>query len=209
MPLDLWLTFVAASTALLLIPGPTVLLVLSYALSKGRGVATASAAGVALGDFIAMTASLAGLGALVATSAALFTVLKWVGAAYLVWMGIRLLRSAPASGLATISDTGDVTANGVFRHAAAVTALNPKSIAFFIAFVPQFLRMDAPLPPQFAILVATFVTLAGLNALAYALLAGWLRQTIAKPRVITGLTRAGGATLIGMGVFTALLRRPA
>ena len=79
MSLDLWLAFVAASTALLIIPGPTVLLVLSYALSQGRKVAVASASGVALGDFIAMTASLLGLGALVLASATLFTVLKWVG----------------------------------------------------------------------------------------------------------------------------------
>ncbi|MEQ9261095.1 MAG: LysE family transporter, partial [Roseovarius sp.] len=91
MPLDLWLAFMAASFALLIIPGPTVLLVLSYALSQGRRVALASAAGVALGDFIAMTASLLGLGALVLASATLFTVLKWVGAAYLVWLGVKLL----------------------------------------------------------------------------------------------------------------------
>ena len=78
MPLDLWLTFVAASSALLLVPGPTVLLVLSHELSKGRSVAVASAAGVALGDLVAMTASLLGLGVLVLASATLFTVLKWV-----------------------------------------------------------------------------------------------------------------------------------
>ena len=145
MPLDLWLAFVAASTALLLIPGPTVLMVLSYALSKGRSVAVASAAGVALGDLIAMTASLAGLGALVLASATLFTVLKWVGAVYLIWLGIKLIRSAPSEGLAL--PRAEVTARGVFGHATAVTALNPKSIAFFIAFVPQFIRPDAPLIP--------------------------------------------------------------
>ena len=81
MPLDLWLTFVAASTALLLIPGPTILLVLTYALTQGRRVAVATAAGVALGDLIAMSASLLGLGALVMASATLFTALKWAGAA--------------------------------------------------------------------------------------------------------------------------------
>lgn len=209
MPVDLWLAFAAASAALLLIPGPTVLLVLSYALSKGRSVAIASASGVALGDFIAMSASLAGLGALVATSAALFTALKWIGAAYLIWLGVRLLRSASSAGLDTIATERHVTARSVFFHAAGVTALNPKSIAFFIAFVPQFVRMDSPLLPQFVILVSTFVVLAALNALAYALLADTLRQTVRKPAVITGLTRTGGVTLIGMGLFTALLRRPA
>ncbi|MGE4327772.1 MAG: LysE family translocator [Pseudodonghicola sp.] len=209
MPLDLWLAFVAASTALLLIPGPTVLLVLSYALSKGRGVALASATGVALGDFTAMTASLLGLGALVMTSAMLFSVLKWIGAAYLLWMGWKLFRSAPSTGLQAMAAARTVTPRGVFTHAAAVTALNPKSIAFFVAFVPQFLRPEAPLGPQFAILIATFVTLAALNALAYALLADRLRAWVGRPRVITGMTRTGGLTLMGMGVATAFLRRPA
>ncbi|MCA0994094.1 LysE family translocator [Alloyangia pacifica] len=207
MSFDLWLTFVAASTALLLIPGPTVLLVLSYALSKGRSVALASAAGVALGDFTAMSLSLAGLGALVLTSAMLFTALKWLGAAYLVWLGIKLLRSAPGAGL-RLPHT-EITARGVFRHAAAVTALNPKSIAFFIAFVPQFVDPGAALLPQFALLISTFVALAALNVLAYALAADRLRRMIDRPAVLAWITRAGGAALIAMGVLTATLRRAA
>src|SRR6056297_1326248 len=171
MTFETWITFVVASTILLTIPGPTVLLVLSYALSKGRSVALSSAAGVALGDLVAMTASLAGLGALVLASSAAFTALKWVGAAYLVYMGLRLLLSAREHGL-ELPDAGrSVTPRAVFGHAAAVTALNPKSIAFFIAFVPQFLDPAAPLLSQTALLIATFVTLAALNALAYALLA--------------------------------------
>lgn len=205
MQFDLWLTFVAASAALLMIPGPTVLLVLGYALSKGRSVAVASAGGVALGDLVAMTASLLGLGALVAASATLFVVLKWVGAAYLVWLGIKLIRSAPSHGL--VAPRADVSARSVFGHAAAVTALNPKSIAFFIAFVPQFIRPDAALLPQFTILIVTFVTLATFNALAFALLADRMRVLIAKPALVTWLTRAGGATLVIMGVLTATLRR--
>jgi threonine/homoserine/homoserine lactone efflux protein len=147
-------------------------------------VAVASAAGVALGDFVAMTASLLGLGALVMASATLFTVLKWVGAAYLIWLGVKLIRSAPSTGLDV--QATDITANGVFKHAAAVTALNPKSIAFFIAFVPQFIRPDAPLLPQFVILIATFVGLAAANALAYALLADKMRAPLANPMLSLG-----------------------
>ncbi len=208
MPLDLWLAFVAASTALLLIPGPTVLLVLSYALSQGKRVAVASATGVALGDLIAMTASLVGLGALVLASATLFTVLKWVGAAYLVYLGLKLLRAPAHAGLSA-QTMPDSSARRVFLHTAAVTALNPKSIAFFIAFVPQFVSVGAPLLPQFAILISSFVGLAAINALAYALAADRLRQTIRRPAVITWLTRGGGVALIGMGVLTATLRRNA
>jgi threonine/homoserine/homoserine lactone efflux protein len=205
MSFDLWLPFSLASIALLLIPGPTVLLVLSYALSKGRSVAVASAAGVALGDFIAMSLSLAGLGTLVLASATLFTVLKWVGAVYLIWLGIKLIRSAPTKGLTP--PKAEVSAKGVFGHAAMVTALNPKSIAFFIAFVPQFIAPDSPLLPQFVVLISTFVTLAALNALAYALAADRLRQVIARPSAIAWITRAGGLALISMGLLTATLRR--
>ena len=209
MDLNLWLAFAAASTALLLIPGPTVLLVLSYALSNGRQVAVASALGVATGDLIAMSASLAGLGALVMASATLFTAIKWIGAAYLVWLGIKLWRSAPSAALAQFQPDQGTKARGVFGHTAAVTALNPKSIAFFIAFVPQFILPEAPIAPQFAILIATFVGLAALNALAYALLADKLRRWVAKPAAAAAVTRTGGLALIGMGAATALLRRPA
>ena len=205
MSIDLWLTFVAASTALLLIPGPTVLLVLSYALSQGKRVAIASASGVALGDFIAMSLSLAGLGALVLASATLFTMLKWVGAIYLVYLGIKLLRSAPGAALPVTDQS--VAPRSVFAHAALVTALTPHSLAFFIALVPPFITPDAPLLPQFAILIATFVTLAALNAFAYALAADRLRGWIGRESVIGWLTRAGGATLIAMGALTALARR--
>jgi threonine/homoserine/homoserine lactone efflux protein len=206
MPFDTWIAFLAASTVLLMIPGPTILLVLSYALSQGRRVAVSTAAGVALGDLIAMSASLAGLGALVLTSATAFTLLKWIGAAYLVWLGVKLIRSAGGAGLA-LPDTAAVSARQTFGHAAAVTALNPKSIAFFIAFVPQFVDPTAALLPQFAILVTSFVTLATLNALAYALLADQFRARLMRPGWLAWMTRLGGATLIGMGVLTASLRR--
>ena len=207
MDLHLWLAFVAASVVLLLIPGPTVLLILSYALSQGRRVALATVAGVTLGDFLAMSASLAGLGALVVASATLFTVLKWVGAVYLVYLGVQLWRSAGGAALGALTETRALPARTVFGHAAVVTALNPKSIAFFIAFVPQFVNPSAPLAPQFAILVATFVGLAGLNTLAWALLADRMRARVARPGVIAGLSRAGGAALVGMGLMTAALRR--
>ena len=204
MSFETWLAFAAASTALLMIPGPTVLLVLSYALSRGRRVAVSTALGVALGDLIAMTACLVGLGALIAASATAFIVLKWIGAAYLVWLGIKLIRAPAGSALPLPSE-----ARGTFGHAALVTALNPKSIGFFVAFVPQFVDPARPVLPQAAILVATFVGLAGLNSLLYALAADRLRSRIARSGVIDLLQKLGGATLIAMGALTATLRRGA
>ena len=209
MDLSLWMTFVGATLLLLIIPGPTVVLVLTYALTQGRRVAVASAAGVALGDFIAMTASLVGLGALVLASSTWFVALKWVGAAYLVWMGIGMIRSAGSAKAIQIEDAPQLSAGAVFRNAAVVTALNPKGIVFFIAFVPQFIRTDAALAPQFAILIATFVSLATINVLVYALLADRLRATIRRPSVLAWMTRIGGGVLIAMGVLTATLRKAA
>jgi threonine/homoserine/homoserine lactone efflux protein len=202
--LEAWLAFAGASVALLLIPGPTVLLVISNALSQGRRVAVATAAGVALGDAVAMTASLLGLGALVMASATLFTALKWAGALYLIYLGLRLLLSRDEPAPLPAADAGRGAA---FRRAALVTVLNPKSIVFFMAFVPQFLDPAAALAPQFAVLVATFVGLAALNALAFALLADRLRDRIGRPSVTAALSRLGGGALVAMGTATLTLRR--
>ena len=207
MDIQVWVAFVAASVVLLMIPGPTIVLVLTYALTQGRRVAVASAAGVATGDLIAMTASLLGLGAVVLASATLFTALKWVGAAYLVWMGVGMIRAAGGQTLGRLADVPDLTPRRVFGNAMIVTALNPKSIVFFIAFVPQFLMVDRPLAPQFAVLIATFVTLAAVNALTYALLADGMRATIRRSAVLAWMTRAGGGVLIAMGLLTATLRK--
>jgi len=206
MDLQLWMAFVGATIVLLLIPGPTIVLVLTYALTQGRKVAVASAAGVALGDLVAMTASLLGLGAIVLASASLFTAIKWVGAAYLVWMGWGMIRAAGQVNIGEV-DTPALPAARIFRNAAVVTALNPKSIVFFIAFVPQFIDAEAALLPQFGILIATFVGLAFLNALLYALMADRLRGTVRRPAVLAWMTRMGGGVLIAMGLATATLRR--
>ena len=206
MSIETWLAFSAASAVLLVIPGPTILLVMSYALGQGMRAALPLAVGVGLGDLTAMTLSMLGVGALLATSAMLFTILKWIGAAYLVYLGIRLWRSKPQ--LPDLdSEPAGVSTRGIFGHAFVVTALNPKSLAFFVAFVPQFIAHDAPLLPQLAIMEATFVTLAALNALIYALAADQLRLRIRRPEVLTWLNRTGAGCLVGMGVATAALSR--
>src|ERR1700681_774669 len=104
MTIETWLAFVAASAVLVIIPGPTVLLVVSYALGQGWRTALPMAFGVALGDFTAMTLSMLGVGALLSTSAMLFAVLKWVGAGYLIWLGIKLWRAGGVLDAAPRSD---------------------------------------------------------------------------------------------------------
>jgi homoserine/homoserine lactone efflux protein len=205
MSIEHWLAFVAASTILLAIPGPTILLVISYALGHGRRAATPIVAGVALGDFTAMTASMLGLGALLAASAELFTVLKWAGAAYLIYLGIQLWR-APVGEAAAVEAPPQKPVR-MFLHAWIVTALNPKSIVFFVAFLPQFLILSEPLLGQMIILEATFLVLATANATIYALVASAARTTIRKPRVQRLVNRTGGSLLIGAGVFAVAWRR--
>ncbi len=207
MPLDHWLAFVAASAVLLAIPGPTVLLVISYALGHGRKPAAAIVAGVALGDFTAMTASMLGLGAILATSAVLFTGLRWLGGAYLIFLGVKLWRApAGAAGFEAAPAAGPLR---MFAHAYAVTALNPKGILFFVAFVPQFLDGSRAFLPQVAILVGTFVTMATMNSLGFAILASAARERLKQPRVQRVVNRAGGFLLVGAGMFAFGWRRAA
>lgn len=210
MSLELWLAFTAASAVLLAIPGPTVLLVVSYALNHGNRATAASVAGVGLGDFTAMTASLLGLGVVLATSALLFSVLKWLGATYLIWLGITMWR-APAEAAPDPAETAETArpelSRQVLRQTYLVTALNPKSITFFVAFLPQFLDGSRPVLGQMLVMEATFLTLAVLNAFGYAVLASSARDAVRRPSVRQWINRLGGSLLIGAGVLTASLRR--
>lgn len=198
MSLTHWLAFLVASQLLLAIPGPTVLVVVSYALGHGRRPAAAVVAGVTLGDFTAMTCSMLGLGAILAASAFVFTGLRWLGGLYLIYLGYKLWRAptvtsdAPAPALSL---------KRIFAHAYAVTALNPKSIIFFIAFVPQFIDTTRPFASQVAILEATFVIMAGLNAALYGWLASKAREKLKNPRVQRAVNRTGGSVLMGAGVL--------
>ena len=205
MSIELWLGFVLASSLLLVVPGPTVMLVTGQALAHGRRSALATVPGVALGDLTAITLSCAGLGAVLAASAGLFTLLKLAGAAYLLWLGLKLWRTAPPP--VDGAPPAPRAAGSLFAEAYLVTALNPKSIMFFVAFVPQFLVPTSPLLPQLLILIPTFVALAALNAALFALLAGSLHGRLGRPSLRRWLDRLGGTVLIGAGLWMLAWRR--
>lgn len=205
MALDAWTAFALATAALLAVPGPTVMLVVSYALADGPRSALATAPGVALGDLTAMTASLLGAGAVLAASATLFSMLKLAGAGYLVWLGVKMWR-APAEPGQVSDHVGGASRLKMFRDAYVVTALNPKSIVFFIAFVPQFVNPEAPALPQFVILEATFVALAAASVVVWAALAGQLRHRLRSRRALRRMNLTGGGFLIGAGVVAAASR---
>ena len=173
--------------------------------------ARATVGGLALGDFTAMTASILGLGALLATSAVLCTVLKWIGAAYLVYLGIKLWR-APVPGIQAGTEAEAPAGERplrIFLHSYAVTALNPKSIIFFVAFLPQFLNLAQPALPQMAVFQATFLVPAILNATFYALMASMARNSIRKPSLRRVVNRVGGSLMIAAGALAAGWKRAA
>jgi threonine/homoserine/homoserine lactone efflux protein len=201
MSIEVWVAFVAASTILLIIPGPTVLLVVSYALGQGWRAALPLAIGAAFGDFTAMTLSMLGVGALLAASAGLFAALKWIGAAYLIWLGIKLWRAGGA--LDAEPRTDRASATKMLGHAWIVTALNPKSITFFVAFLPQFLDPTSSFIAQMLLFEGTFLVLAFANALGYAIVASRARRLAKNPTAISWFNRAGGTLLIGAGLATA------
>jgi len=204
MSFENWAAFAAASAVLLMIPGPTVLLVVSYALGQGWRTALPMAVGVALGDFTAMTLSMLGIGALLAASAAVFTALRLVGAAYLIWLGIKLFRAGGALGAEPRTDAA--SAVRMMAHAWLVTALNPKSITFFVAFLPQFLDPHGDFLHQMLVFEATFLALAFANAFAYAAAAARARAVVRNERAIRIFNRAGGTLLVGAGVATVAMR---
>ena len=204
MSLETWLAFAAASAILIVIPGPTILLVVSYALGRGWRSALPMAIGVALGDCAAMTFSIIGLGALLTASATLYTVLKWIGAAYLIWLGVKLWRAGGTLDARPVAS--DASPIKMLLHAFIVTALNPKGLTFFVAFLPQFVDPNLDFWHQMLIFEATFISLAFVNAFSYAVLASRARNWVRSEKLMMNINRTGGSLLIGAGVMAALTK---
>jgi homoserine/homoserine lactone efflux protein len=205
MSLSLWLSFVAASALVIAIPGPTILLIATHAVSFGPRVAAAMVLGSALGGATAMTLAMAGLGVLLTTSTLVFTCLKLLGAAYFFYLGVRMWRQG-ATGLAVPQPTAQVSLPKVFFHAFLVTGLNPKGIGFFVLFLPMFIDKHASYLPQMLILIPTMVVLGMINDSLYALCAIRLRQVIQRATVMRTINRVGGTILAGLGVAIAVHR---
>ena len=204
---QLWLAFAAAATVVILIPGPTTLLVTGHAMSSGTRVALASLIGVTLGDIAAMTCSVLGFGAVLAASAEAFLILKWVGAAYLVYLGVKLWR-APAVAFEASGTVGKPRSiPRAIAEAFSVTLLNPKGILFFAAFMPQFIDPHRATLPQVLVLGGTFDLIAATSLVCYIVMASRARRVAASARAVKIMNRVGGTMLIGAGLLTASLRR--
>ena len=204
--LGIWAAFAAASFIMGVIPGPGVASIVGFAFSSGRKTAIASVAGMAVGNATAMTVSLAGAGAILASSALAFTILKWVGAAYLVAIGAIAIARSGAVEAADVQRPS-ISPRAAFLTNVAVGTFHPKTILFFVAFATQFISPDGNYLSQAAILVATFTLVAAATDTCYALAASRASALVQGRRFRTWTQRAGGGALIAAGVATAAMRR--
>jgi threonine/homoserine/homoserine lactone efflux protein len=199
--------FLAAALIVAALPGPGIFYVAARTLSEGRKAGTASTLGTALGGFVHVTAGGLGISALILASAQAFAVLKFAGALYLIWLGIRAFREAGQLPLATTKPTGRARA---FREGIVVEATNPKTAAFFLAFIPQFLDPTAAHPAlQFMMLGLISVTLNTLADLVAVAVAAATRKITQRPRLFQRLRQGSGLFMMGLGVSLVLARRPA
>ena len=202
MPLENWLAYTFVTATFLLIPGPTILMVISYSLIRGRQAVFALLLGVGLGDVVAMILSFIGVGLLLQTVTIAFQFLKWIGAAYLIWLGIRMWRSASES-MELSAKTDNKGWHAILANAFVITALNPKSIVFFLAFLPQFINSEKPFITQSLILGSTFLVLAIISVLFYSMLASFTGQQMQLSLIHRWTNRIGGSLLIGAGGMIA------
>lgn len=199
----LFFAFLLASLVLAVTPGPGVFYVVTRSLVQGRRSGLVSVAGVALGNLGNALAASLGLAALFAVSAAAFMVVKYAGALYLVYLGVRMLRRAQDETPAALDR--DAPLGRIFRDGFIVALLNPKTTVFFAAFLPQFLSPGVPPMLQTMALGALFVAIAAVTDSAYALAAGAIAPALARARGVRRFgRRLGGGMFIGLGVFTAL-----
>jgi threonine/homoserine/homoserine lactone efflux protein len=203
MSLQVYLAFVAACVALALLPGPIVTLLIANGLRHGTRAAVINMAGVQVGLAIVIGIVAVGLTSLIATMGYWFDWVRLAGAAYLVWLGIKLIRF-PVEGLGAETPPPPPR-GGFFLQGFLVLISNPKILVFFGAFIPQFMDMSRDQVPQVALMGATFMAVAALTDGIYALAAGRARRFFSESRTRL-VSRISGAFMVGGGVWLALIR---
>lgn len=193
--------FVIASLVLAVTPGPAVFYIVSRSVVQGTRTGLMSAAAVALGNLGNAAAASVGLAALFAVSSMAFSVVKYVGAAYLVYLGVQMLRSSVGVSSTLVEKAA---LRRVFRDGFVVSLLNPKTTIFFAAFLPQFLNPNAPPMPQSLALGVLFVAMAALTDSAYVLAAGAIAPALRGRAAHRMSRRFGGGVFIGLGLYAAL-----
>jgi homoserine/homoserine lactone efflux protein len=207
MELSTWLTFFAASWAISISPGPGAIASMSSGLNHGFKYGYVMIFGLVLGIWSQLLIVGVGLGALMATSSAAFTVVKWLGVAYLVWLGIQQWR-APARPMVALSDTGEVvTQRALILKGWMINVVNPKGTVFLLAVVPQFINLHHPLTPQYLIIGATLAFTDLVVMSGYTALASRVLGALKEPSHIRAMNRTFGSLFVVAGSLLALFKR--
>jgi len=207
MNFDSWIAFIVATAIVTSLPGPTMLLVMGHAMVSGSKKTLITISGVILADCILLCLTLIGVGAVVYSSAVAFNFMKWLGVAYLIYIGVKQCREKPFPMEEGVTRSMVVSPKRMFLQGVLATLLNPKLIGFFMAFLPQFISAEQSMAPQAAVLVSTFLAVVFIILSGYSLLAGQMRKCLKHPRALVMMNRTSGATLIGAGLMTATLQQ--
>jgi threonine/homoserine/homoserine lactone efflux protein len=204
MELHVYLAFVVATTIMIALPGPSVLLTVAHSISFGWQDALSTVAGATMGIAVQLIVAAIGLTSLLNVIAEAFEWLRWAGAAYLVYLGIKQWRSASEP---LEFDTSSVSKTNLFVQGIVITIPNPKSLIFIAAFLPQFINAERPLGLQFAFIVPTFLVITFTVTSVWALVAGKVSGFLQSPRAFQSVLRTGGGLMIVAGAGLALARR--
>ncbi len=204
MELQVYFAFVVATTILIWLPGPSVLVTVAHSISFGWQRALITVAGATLGVGIQLLIATIGLASILNTVAGAFAWLRWAGAAYLVYLGIKQWRSA---GIPIEIDTPPASRTNMFVQGMVVTILNPKSLIFIAAFLPQFIDSTRPIGLQFAYIVPTFLLIGFTVTAVWAIVAGKASGLLQNQRAFTSVLRGSGGLMIIAGLGLALARR--
>jgi threonine/homoserine/homoserine lactone efflux protein len=203
IPSSSFLAFLLASLVLAVVPGPGVLYIVTRSMTQGRASGLVSVVGVAMGNLGNAVGAAFGLAALFAASSFAFAVARYAGAAYLIYLGIKTLRSSHAEPV-NLEMSGSTSPSRVFRDGFTVALLNPKTALFFAAYLPQFLPMSKEPMVQTLVLGFIFILIAAITDCAYALAAGTLKPWLTKERRRRNFGhKLAGSVYIGLGLFTA------
>ena len=208
MDLSVWITYLVATLVLSVSPGPGVFSSISSGLHHGFRLGLWNGVGMQAANFLMVIVVSLGLGAILLASETLFTIVKWAGVAYLVYLGIVTWR-APARGFHEDADDHETTARGVFMRGFWVNATNPKGIIFFAAILPQFIDVARPQLPQYAILAATTFAVDLVVMLGYTALAARVLRLMTDPSKLRWVNRTLGGAFVAAGLALASFRRAA
>jgi threonine/homoserine/homoserine lactone efflux protein len=203
MTFEIWALYVATVLALMSTPGPSQLLMLSNSASHGFRRSLATAAGDLTANALQMIAAGFGLAALIAASGNALAVIKWFGVAYLIWLGIRMIRKADPYRSSQMPDSTPIAIKTLWLQGFITSAANPKAIVFFAALFPQFIQPDRAFGQQFLILSATYIVMDGVFLSAYGAGASWIAQKF-KGGARAWIERIGGGFMIGAAILLGM-----